>query len=83
MKVLLAIGGIDTRVRAPPTRTGFDGLLDQLEEESFDRLEALSGATRADMKRFARMYADANSAVLVWSMGITQHAPASTTSRRS
>src|SRR5262249_29241256 len=32
-----------------------------------------SGATRDDMARFARMYADAPSAVLVWSMGITQH----------
>ena len=32
-----------------------------------------SGASRADMERFAQMYADAASAVLVWSMGITQH----------
>ena len=72
MKILLAIGGIDKEfVRAHTT--GFDSLLDQLEEESFDRLEAASGATRADMTRFAQMYADAESAVLVWSMGITQH----------
>ena len=42
MKVLLAIGGIDKEfVRAHTT--GFDSLLDQLEEESFDRLEDASG----------------------------------------
>jgi molybdopterin-dependent oxidoreductase alpha subunit len=52
---------------------GFDSVLDQLEETSFDRLEAASGASREDMSRFAEMYADAASAVLVWSMGITQH----------
>ncbi len=72
MKVLLAIGGIDKEfVRAHTT--GFDSLLDQLQEESFDRLEDASGATRGDMTRFAQMYAGARSAVLVWSMGITQH----------
>ena len=58
---------------SPNDTLGFDGFLEQLEEEPFDRLEALSGATRADMERFARMYMDAKSAVLVWSMGITQH----------
>src|SRR4029077_3038030 len=31
------------------------------------------GATRDDMARFARLYADAGAAVLVWSMGVTQH----------
>ena len=54
-------------------RSAFDGFLEQLEEESLDRLEALSGASRADMERFARMYMGADRAVLVWSMGITQH----------
>src|SRR5262249_56432881 len=53
--------------------TGFDGLLDELEHESFADLEHASGSTSADMARFARLYADAPSAVLVWSMGITQH----------
>ena len=52
---------------------GFDELLEELERESFDELERASGATTADMERFARMYASAKSAVLVWSMGITQH----------
>ena len=72
LKVLLAEGGIDRDfVRA--NTEGFDELLDELEGESFDELERLSGTTRADMERFARMYAAAGSAVLIWSMGITQH----------
>jgi hypothetical protein len=53
--------------------TGFDALLAELEDESFAGPRAASGATRADMARFARMYARPKSAVLVWSMGITQH----------
>src|SRR5207302_8611134 len=52
---------------------GFDALLQELEAESYPLLEAASGATRDDMARFARMYASARSAVLVWSMGVTQH----------
>ena len=52
---------------------GFDALLAELEDEPYDALEQASGATRADMARFARMYAAARSAVLVWSMGVTQH----------
>jgi molybdopterin-dependent oxidoreductase alpha subunit len=73
LKVLLADGGVDREfVRA--RTTGFDALLRELESESFADLEAASGASRDDMERFARLYAAAGSAVLVWSMGITQHA---------
>jgi molybdopterin-dependent oxidoreductase alpha subunit len=73
LKVLLAEGGVD-RAFVREHTTGFDQLLQELETESFADLEAASGATREDMTRFARMYAGAKSAVLVWSMGITQHA---------
>ncbi len=76
LKVLLAEGGIDRGFVRDHTE-GFDELLRELEGESFADLEAASGATRADMERFARMYAAAGSAVLVWSMGITQHASGS------
>jgi molybdopterin-dependent oxidoreductase alpha subunit len=72
LKHLLAIGGLDRRFMTANT-VGFDGLLAELEDESFTDLERMSGATSADMARFARMYAAAESAVLVWSMGITQH----------
>jgi molybdopterin-dependent oxidoreductase alpha subunit len=73
MKQLLAIGGVDRRFITEHTN-GFDALLAELEDEPFDMLERESGATRADMTRFAQMYANAKSAVLVWSMGVTQHA---------
>lgn len=72
LKELLAIGGLDRDFVNEHT-VGFDSLLGELEDESFDPLEEASGATRADMARFARMYASARSAVLVWSMGVTQH----------
>ncbi|MGH9026115.1 MAG: FdhF/YdeP family oxidoreductase [Acidimicrobiia bacterium] len=72
LKVLLRDGGIDRAFVCDHT-TGFDELLAELERESFDDLEQRSGASRDDMVRFARMYQDAKSAVLVWSMGITQH----------
>jgi molybdopterin-dependent oxidoreductase alpha subunit len=72
LKVMLATGGIDKAFVTQHT-TGFDALLAQLENESFASLEERAGATRADMERFAHLYADAKSAVLVWSMGITQH----------
>ena len=72
LKQLLGIGGIERSFVNEHT-TGFDALLGELEDESFDLIEQSSGATRDDMARFARMYAAAGSAVLVWSMGVTQH----------
>ena len=72
LKHLLATGAIDREFVTGHT-VGFDALLEELEQESFADLERLSGATSADMARFAQMYASAASAVLVWSMGITQH----------
>ncbi len=73
LKHLLAIGGID-RAFVNNHTDGFDAVLVELEDESFGVLEECSGATRADMARFAQMYAAARAAVLVWSMGVTQHA---------
>lgn len=73
LKVLLSEGGVD-RAFVREHTTGFDAVLRELEGMSFAGLEEASGTTRADMERFARMYAAARSAVLVWSMGITQHA---------
>jgi molybdopterin-dependent oxidoreductase alpha subunit len=72
LKGLLALGGIDKAFVTEHT-TGFDALLAELEDESLPTLEEHSGATRADFERFADMYASAERAVLVWSMGITQH----------
>ena len=72
LKVLLADGAVDRDFVRDHTE-GFDAVVAELDRESFDDLERQSGVTRADMERFARMYAAAPSTVLIWSMGITQH----------
>jgi molybdopterin-dependent oxidoreductase alpha subunit len=72
LKELLAQEAVDRDFVRAHTN-GFDELVADLDRQSFDELERASGASRADMARFARLYASAGSAVLVWSMGITQH----------
>jgi molybdopterin-dependent oxidoreductase alpha subunit len=52
----------------------FDKLKQHVNELPFDLLEKQSGLSRADMQEFAELIRDAKNAVLVWSMGITQHA---------
>jgi molybdopterin-dependent oxidoreductase alpha subunit len=52
---------------------GFTDLASTLQTQSWETLERLSGATRAEMLAFAQMIREAEKAVFVWSMGITQH----------
>ena len=73
LKALGAAGGLDEGFIADHT-TGWDELSEALESLGWEELERLSGTSRADMERFAGMYAAADSAILVWSMGLTQHA---------
>jgi molybdopterin-dependent oxidoreductase alpha subunit len=72
LKHLVALGALDGRFIREHT-TGFDALRMSLEDQPWDLLERQSGATREEMLDFARMYADARTAIFVWSMGITQH----------
>jgi molybdopterin-dependent oxidoreductase alpha subunit len=72
LKALLATGGVDEAFVRDHT-DGFDAVRAEIDTEDWDALEAASGTTRAEMERFAAVYAGAPSAVLVWSMGITQH----------
>jgi len=51
----------------------FDAFRDDLDRQSWERLEAISGASREEMYAFAKLVAEAGKAVFVWSMGITQH----------
>jgi molybdopterin-dependent oxidoreductase alpha subunit len=53
--------------------SGFAELKASLDGQALEDLERMSGATRDDMERFARLYSRAASSVLVWSMGMTQH----------
>ncbi|MEH2464160.1 FdhF/YdeP family oxidoreductase [Nostoc sp.] len=52
---------------------GFAELRASLESQSWEELERLSGTSREEMYAFAKMVKEANKAVFVWSMGITQH----------
>lgn len=53
--------------------TGFAALETSLEGLRWEELEHASGLSRADMAEFARLYGQARTAVLLWSMGLTQH----------
>jgi molybdopterin-dependent oxidoreductase alpha subunit len=54
--------------------TGFAGTEAALARQGWEDLERGSGASRADMQELGEMVGRARRAVLVWSMGITQHA---------
>jgi molybdopterin-dependent oxidoreductase alpha subunit len=52
--------------------TGWDELMTWLDSQSIDDLLAHAGVDRATLDAFVDLYAGAGTAVLVWSMGITQ-----------
>ncbi len=52
---------------------GFEQLKAHVERQSWEALERSSGLSREKMGEFARLLAGAQSAVFVWSMGLTQH----------
>ncbi|GAA3242424.1 FdhF/YdeP family oxidoreductase [Nonomuraea helvata] len=72
LKHLIENGWVDKEFVDRRT-SGFEELRAELAGQSWEELEALSGASRDDMYRLARLLGEAKSAVLVWSMGITQH----------
>jgi molybdopterin-dependent oxidoreductase alpha subunit len=53
--------------------TNFEELKALLDAQTWEDLEQVSGATREEMYTFAQMVGEAQKAVFVWSMGITQH----------
>lgn len=70
--LLVERGEVDDTFIAAHTQ-GFEATVRNLETRTVDELALRSGMTRADVERFADHYAGAVTAVLVWSMGITQH----------
>ena len=52
---------------------GYEELKQSLSQQNWETLEKHSGTTRGEMFRFAKMYAGVKTAVLIWSMGLTQH----------
>ena len=53
--------------------TGWKGVEEKAKTFAWEKLEPSSGQTRADMLRFAEAFGKARHAIIVWSMGITQH----------
>ena len=73
IKHLIENGWIDRDFIAQRT-AGWDELQAKVASLSWNELERGSGLTRADMLRFAEAFGKARHAIMVWSMGITQHA---------
>ena len=73
LKVLLAEDWLDHAFVRERT-VGLPEARAAVEAQDWDALERASGTSRAEMSRFARMLASARNGILVWSMGLTQHA---------
>ncbi len=72
LKWMLERGWTDRRFIDDHT-TGFDELAAALAAQPWEDLERASGSTRGEMLDFARAVGEAQTAVFVWSMGVTQH----------
>lgn len=58
---------------------GWDDVVTSLAAQPFDDLLASAGLTAAQVDAFVDLYAASSSAILVWSMGVTQHRTSVTT----
>jgi molybdopterin-dependent oxidoreductase alpha subunit len=72
LKLLIENDWVDREFIAART-VGWPELETKVRSLSWEELERGSGLARADMFRFAEAFGKARSAVIVWSMGITQH----------
>ena len=72
LKRLIHRGALDESFIAAHT-TGWDDLVAGLEQQAEGALLEAAGITADQLEAFVDLYAGAASAVLVWSMGITQH----------
>ncbi len=52
---------------------GWEALQAELDQQSWEFLEASAGCHRESMLRFAEIYEQSRSAIFVWSMGVTMH----------
>lgn len=72
LKHLVERGWIDREFIARRT-SGWSETEAKVQSLTWEMLESSSGLTRQDMFRFAETFGKARHAVIVWSMGITQH----------
>ncbi len=73
LKAMLSKGWQDSQFIHDYT-VGYDQLEAELARLGFEELETRAGLSRQSMEEFAALIGAAKTAVLVWSMGITQHA---------
>jgi molybdopterin-dependent oxidoreductase alpha subunit len=73
LRALVESNGIDEPFVRSAT-IGFEAARAEALAAEWPALERESGAPRAQMEAFARLLVDRPNAVLVWSMGLTQHA---------
>src|SRR3954466_14773199 len=73
LRALIESNGVDEAFVRERT-AGFAEVRDRALASDWDALERDSGATRERMRAFAQLLVDRPNAVLVWSMGLTQHA---------
>jgi anaerobic selenocysteine-containing dehydrogenase len=72
LKHIIAEGWVDKEFIREHT-TGFDELEKAVTTTSWQSFENASGVSRAVMQEFAKLIHDAEKAIFVWGMGITQH----------
>jgi len=72
MKILFAEGWVNQNFIDQHT-TGFEELKAHVASMDWEALEKDAGLDRVSMREFTELIRDAKNAVLVWSMGITQH----------
>ncbi|MDZ7677368.1 MAG: molybdopterin-dependent oxidoreductase [Acidimicrobiales bacterium] len=72
LKVLIERDGID-RAFIDASTEGWDETVAALDAQPLDDLLEAAGLTRAHVESFVDEYAAADAAILLWSMGITQH----------
>ena len=72
LKVLLECGQVDRNFVGERT-AGWSELEAAVRAAEWKTVEDGCGLRRVEIERFAQMYGQAKSAIIVWSMGITQH----------
>jgi molybdopterin-dependent oxidoreductase alpha subunit len=71
-KALLEAGAQDEAFIAQHT-TGFPAYKAQVESESWERIESLSGIAKCEIVRLAEIIAKRRKLITCWAMGLTQH----------
>ena len=72
LKALIALDRVNHEFMDKHT-AGFAELKAAVEQQSWEMLEQRSGLSRGEMEEFAVIYGRARTAVIVYSMGLTQH----------